>query len=257
VASALVRYFGVPSPDIDRTTVEGAFDQPYEWPNVRVGHKIVDLPIPVGFWRSVGHSHQAFFTESFMDELAAAAGKDPVAFRAGLLTHHPRHLAVLQRAAARASWGRPLAPSADGAARARGVALHEAFGSIAAQVAEVSLAPDRRIRVHRVVCVIDCGTPVNPNLIRQQVEGAIVFGLSAALYDEITLVNGQVQQQYYTDFPVVHMNDCPVIETEIMPSEAHPQGVGEIGTPPVAPAVANAIFALTGTRLRVLPLKLI
>jgi isoquinoline 1-oxidoreductase beta subunit len=257
VASALVRYFGVPSPDIDRTTVEGAFDQPYEWPNVRVGHKIVDLPIPVGFWRSVGHSHQAFFTESFMDELAAAAGKDPVAFRAGLLTHHPRHLAVLQRAAARASWGRPLAPSADGAARARGVALHEAFGSIAAQVAEVSLAPDRRIRVHRVVCVIDCGTPVNPNLIRQQVEGAIVFGLSAALYDEITLVSGQVQQQYYTDFPVVHMNDCPVIETEIMPSEAHPQGVGEIGTPPVAPAVANAIFALTGTRLRVLPLKLI
>jgi isoquinoline 1-oxidoreductase beta subunit len=256
VAASLKRNYGVPDPLIDKTTAEGAFDQPYEWPNVRVAQTTVELPVPVGFWRSVGHSHQAFFVESFMDELAAAAGKDPVAFRAGLLAHHPRHLAVLQRAAALSNWGRPLARAPDGAACARGVALHEAFGSVVAQVAEVSVGADKSVRVQRVVCVVDCGTPVNPNLIRQQVESGIVFGLSAALYEAITLDHGQVQQQYYTEFPIVHMDDCPAIDTEIMPSEAEPQGVGEIATPPIAAAVANAVFALTGQRLRTLPLTL-
>ncbi|WP_133664576.1 xanthine dehydrogenase family protein molybdopterin-binding subunit [Paraburkholderia sp. BL10I2N1] len=255
VPESLARNYSIPRVPIDKTTSEGAFDQPYEWPNVRVGHKIVDLPVPVGFWRSVGHSHQAFFTESFMDELAVAAGQDPVAFRLGLLTEHPRHQAVLQRAATLSGWGKPLARAADGARCARGVALHEAFGSVVVQVAEVSLAPNKTVRVHRVVCVIDCGLPVNPNLIRQQMESAIVFGLSAALQDEITIVNGQVQQQNFLEFPVVRMCECPVIETEIMPSQAHPQGVGEPGTPPIAPAVANALFALTGQRLRTLPLK--
>lgn len=256
VPAMLARLLGLPSLGIDKTTTEGAFDGPYEWPNARVGHVIVDLPVPVGFWRSVGHSHQAFFTESFIDELAAAAGKDPVAFRVGLLARHPRHLAVLRMAAAKAGWGKPLGATADGAARARGLALHEAYGSIVAQVAEVSLAPDKAVRVHRVVCAIDCGMPVNPNLIRQQMESAIVFGLSAALFEEITIVDGQVQQKTFGDFPVIFMNNCPAIETYIMPSRQHPQGVGEPGTPPIAPAVANALFALTGQRLRTLPLKL-
>ncbi|PQV46458.1 xanthine dehydrogenase family protein molybdopterin-binding subunit [Paraburkholderia sp. BL21I4N1] len=256
VPESLARYYGVPRIPIDKTTCEGAFDQPYEWPAARVAHKIVELPVPVGFWRSVGHSHQAFFTESFTDELAAAAGRDPIAFRAELLARHPRHLAVLKRVAALSEWGRPLSHAADGAPRSRGVALHEAFGSVVAQVVEVSIGPGKQIRVHRVICVIDCGLPVNPNLIRQQMESAIVFGLSTALQDEITIVDGQVQQKNFVDFPVVRMNDCPTIETEIMPSRLHPQGVGEPGVPPVAPAVANAVFALTGQRLRTLPLKL-
>ncbi|SIT46804.1 Aerobic-type carbon monoxide dehydrogenase, large subunit CoxL/CutL-like protein [Paraburkholderia ribeironis] len=255
VPEALARYYGVPRIPIDKTTCEGAFDQPYEWPAARVAHKIVELPVPVGFWRSVGHSHQAFFTECFTDELAVAAGRDPIAFRAALLAQHPRHLAVLQRVAVLSDWAHSLSKAADGAPRARGVALHEAFGSVVAQVAEVSLGPNKQIRVHRVVCVIDCGLPVNPNLIRQQMEGGIVFGLSAALQDEITIVNGQVQQKNFTDFPVVRINDCPVIETDIMPSQMHPQGVGEPGVPPIAPAVANALFALTGQRLRTLPLR--
>ncbi|MFM0510784.1 xanthine dehydrogenase family protein molybdopterin-binding subunit [Paraburkholderia sp. RL17-373-BIF-A] len=256
VPEALARYYGAPRLPIDKTTCEGAFDQPYEWPAARVAHKIVELPVPVGFWRSVGHSHQAFFTEGFTDELAVATGKDPIAFRAALLEQHPRHLAVLKRVAALSDWERPLTRAADGAPRARGVALHEAFGSVVAQVAEVSVGPGKKIRVHRVVCVIDCGMPVNPNLIRQQMESAIVFGLSTALQDEITLVNGQVQQKNFTDFPVVRIDDCPVIDTDIMPSQMHPQGVGEAGVPPVAPAVANAVFKLTGQRLRSLPLKL-
>ncbi|MCC8396687.1 molybdopterin-dependent oxidoreductase [Paraburkholderia sp. MMS20-SJTR3] len=256
VPEALARYYGVPRIPLDKTTLEGAFDQPYEWPAARVSHKIVELPVPIGFWRSVGHSHQAFFTESFTDEVAAAAGQDPIAFRAALLAEHPRHLAVLKRVETLSDWGRPLKPAADGARCARGVALHEAFGSVVAQVAEVSIGPERQIRVHRVVCVIDCGLPVNPNLIRQQMEGGIVFGLSSALQNEITIVDGQVQQKNFTDFPVVRMNVCPAIETDIMPSQLHPQGVGEPGVPPVAPAIANAVFALTGQRLRSLPLRL-
>jgi isoquinoline 1-oxidoreductase beta subunit len=256
VQQVLPRSFGLPGAGPDKTTSEGAFDQPYEWPNARIGHEIVDLPVPVGFWRSVGHSHQAFFKESFVDEVAAAAGKDPVVFRASLLARHPRHLAVLKRAAALSGWGTPPAAASDGAKIARGVALHQSFGSIVAQVAEVSLAPDQAIRVHRVVCVIDCGFAVNPNLVRQQMESAIVFGLSAALYGEITIKGGQVQQTNYHDFPVLRIGACPAIQTDIMPGGTHPEGVGEPGTPPIAPAVANALFSLTGHRLRALPLKI-
>ncbi len=256
VPQVLQRNFGLPGAGPDKTAAEGAFDQPYEWPNARIGHAIVDLPLPVGFWRSVGHSHQAFFKECFIDEAAAAAGKDPVAFRAALLARHPRHLHVLQRAAELAAWGQALPSAADGGKRARGVALHQSFGSVVAQVAEVSVAPDQRIRVHRVVCVVDCGLPVNPALIRQQMQGGIVFGLSAALYGEISIVKGQVQQGNYHDYPVLPMAECPVIEVDIIPSREHPEGVGEPGTPPIAPAVANAVFALTGQRLRALPLKL-
>ncbi len=241
---------------IDKTAAEGSFDQPYEFAAVRVGHTIVESPMPVGFWRSVGHSQQAFFKESFIDEVAHAAAQDPVAYRAALLGQHPRHLKVLQRAAELAGWAAPPPPAPDGAKVARGVALHQSFGSIVAQVAEVSVAPDKTIRVHRVVAVIDCGTPVNPNLIRQQLESAIVFGLSAALYGGVTVEKGQVQQSNFHDQPALRIDACPVIVTDIIASTAHPAGVGEPGTPPIAPAVSNALFALTGQRLRALPLKL-
>ncbi len=258
VHQVLQRQFGVPGAGPDRTTADGAFDNPYEWPHARVGHVITPLPIAVGFWRSVGHSHQAFFKESFMDEAAAFVKQDPLAFRAALLKNHPRHLKVLQRAAELAGWGTPLAAAADGAGKARGIALHHSFGSIVAQVAEVSLDPkdSKAIRVHRVVAVIDCGTAVHPEGIRQQMEGAIVYGLTAALYGQITLEMGQVQQSNFHDQPALRLHECPVIETEIIASSAHPEGVGEPGTPPIAPAVANALFALTGQRLRSLPLRL-
>lgn len=256
VHQVLGRLFGLPGVGPDKTTSEGAFDQPYEFPSVRIGHTVVDLPVPVGFWRSVGHSHQAFFKEGFIDEAAHAAGQDPVAFRAGLLQRHPRHLAVLNRCAQLAGWGEPLAPAADGAKKARGVALHQSFGSVVAQVAEVSVDADKRIRVHRVVCVIDCGLAVNPNLIRQQMESGVVFGLSAALYGRITIDKGQVQESNFHDVPALRLAECPVIETDIIPSVLHPEGVGEPGTPPIAPAVANALFVLTGQRLRELPLSL-
>jgi isoquinoline 1-oxidoreductase beta subunit len=251
----LGRLFGLPGLGPDKTTAEGAFDQPYEWPAARIGHAVVESPVPVGFWRSVGHSHQAFFKESFIDEVAHAAGADPVAFRAALLQKHPRHLHVLQRAAALAGWGQPLAPAEDGAKKARGIALHQSFGSIVAQVAEVSLAADKAIRVHRVVCVIDCGTPVSPNLIRQQMDSAIVFGLSAALFGGVDIERGRVKQSNFHDQPVLRMAQCPAIECEIVASAEPPEGVGEPGTPPIAPAVANALFVLTGQRLRSLPLK--
>lgn len=258
VQQFLGRQFGLPGGGPDKTTAEGAFDQPYEWPAARISHAIVPLPVPVGFWRSVGHSHQAFFKESFVDEAAHAAGQDPLAFRLTLLKNHPRHAAVLRKAADQAGWGQPLAPAADGAPRARGIALHQSFGSIVAQVAEVSLDPAdaKRIRVHRVVAAIDCGTAVNPNHIRQQMESAVVFGLSAALYGEVTLEAGQVQQTNFHQQPLLRGADCPVVTTEILPSTLPPEGVGEPGTPPIAPAVANALFALTGQRLRRLPLQL-
>jgi isoquinoline 1-oxidoreductase beta subunit len=252
----LERTLGLPWPFRDKTASEGAFDQPYECRNVRVGHEIVDLPVPVGFWRSVGHSHHAFFTESFLDEAAIAIGRDPVDFRLSLLQHHPRHRVVLERAAALAGWGKPLAPAPDGAKKARGVALHESFGSIVAQVVEASVGMDKQIRVHRVVCAIDCGFAVNPGLVRQQLEGGVVFGLSAALHGEIVIKKGRVQQTSFRNQHILRMDDCPPVETDIIPSSAHPAGVGEVGTPPVAPALANALFALTGQRLRRLPLKL-
>ncbi|MBN3764429.1 molybdopterin cofactor-binding domain-containing protein [Burkholderia sp. Ac-20365] len=258
VAKWLARNYRLPDLGInfDKTVSEGAFDQPYEMPNVWIGQRIVDLPMPVGFYRSVGHSHQAFFIESFIDELAALVHKDPIAFRAGLLTRHPRHLAVLQKVASMSGWRAPLAWSDKGVRHARGVALHEAFGSVVGQVVDVSLDAGDTVKVNHVWCAIDCGLPVNPNLIRQQVEGAIVFGLSAAFKEDITLDNGAVVQSLYSEFDVVRMDECPDITVEIMPSRSHPQGVGESAVPPVAPAVANALFALTGTRYQALPLTM-
>ena len=176
--------------------------------------------------------------------------------RVALQTSLPRHRAVLRQVAELAGWGRPVPPAPDGAPAARGVALHHSFGSVVAQVAEVSVGPGQSIRVHRVFCVIDCGLAVNPNLIRQQVEGAIVFGLSAALHGGITIERGQVRQRNFHDQPILRIDQCPAIETRIVASAEPPEGVGEPGTPPIAPAVGNALFALTGQRLRALPFTL-
>ncbi|MFZ6658687.1 molybdopterin cofactor-binding domain-containing protein [Undibacterium sp. TJN19] len=243
----LKRAFGFAGAGPDKTTAEGEFDMPYEIPHQKIAHVIVPSAVPLGFWRSVGHSHNAFFKESFIDELAHAAKKDPVVFRRELLVRHPRHVAVMDAAVAKA--GKPAT------GRAHGLALHESFGTIVAQVAEVSVQ-DGQIRVHKVICAVDCGIAVNPNIIAQQMESAVVFGLSAALYGEITIKDGQVKQRNFNDYAVLRMNEAPEVETIIIKSAEPPQGIGEPGVPPIAPAVANAVFSLTGQRLRSLPLKL-
>jgi isoquinoline 1-oxidoreductase beta subunit len=238
-------------------SAKGAFDTGYAFANARIAHQSSDALVPVGIWRSVGHSYNAFFTESFIDEAAHAAGQDPVAFRTSLVGDSPRMARVLKRAVELSKWGTPLDPAPDGAPKARGIALHQNFGSVVANVVEVSTDADRKIRVHRVICVLDCGFPVNPNMIRQQMEGGIIFGLSAALHGEITVEKGQVQQSNFDTYAPVRMAQSPVIETEILSSSEHPEGIGETGVPAIAPAVANAVFALTGQRLRNLPLKLV
>ena len=242
--------FGVdPKTGLDATSHEGASELPYAIPNVRVDVHDDLKPVPVQWWRSVGHSNTAFAVESFVDECAHAAGRDPLEYRLSLIKDSPRHVAALKLAAEKAGWGTPLPKG-----RARGIAVHASFGSVVAEVAEVSLengAP----RVHRVVAAIHCGTAVNPNLIAQQLESAVTYGLSAALYGEITLEGGRVQQSNFNDYEVVRHAAAPVVEAYIVPSTAPPTGVGEPGTPPIAPAVANALFALTGTRARRLPLR--
>lgn len=237
---------------VDDTSVEGVADSPYVkgLADHRVELHSPRTQVPVLWWRSVGHSHNAFVMESLVDELAAAAGRDPVDYRRALLASHPRHLGVLNLAAEKAGWGTKLP-----AGRARGVAVHESFGSWVAQVAEVSVESGN-IRVHRVVCAIDCGIAVNPAGIRAQLESAVAFGLGAALYSRLDLSGGQTQQSNFHDYRVLRLNEMPVVEAHIVPSREKPGGVGEPGVPPVAPAVANAIHALTGQRLRELPLQL-
>lgn len=247
VQQLLHRAFGLPRIGPDRTTVEGLFDHPYAIPYQRIAHVTVDAPLPLGPWRSVGHSHNAFFKESFIDELANAAGVDPVEFRRSLLKDRPRHRAVLDAAVALA--GQPRNGSA------HGVALHEAFGSIVAQVAEVSV-DGARIRVHRISCAVDCGIAVHPDGVRQQVESAVYLGLSAALHERIDIEHGRVRQTNYVEYPTLRSWQMPQVDVVILPSGAPPEGMGEPATPPVAPAVANAVFRLTGRRLRDLPLSL-
>lgn len=233
----------------DKTTAEGLFDLPYGFANQHMAHVSTRMGVPIGFWRSVGHSHNAFFSESFIDELAFETKQDPVAFRLSLLTQTPRYAAVLKMAADKAKWGATL-PSG----HAHGVALHKSFGSIVAQVAEVSMK-EGVLRVHRVVCAIDCGTVVNPDTVAQQVESSVSFALSAALFGKIDIQEGVVQQTNFTNYPLVNLAQSPVVETWIMPSTQLPEGVGEPAVPPLAPAVANAMFKLTGQRVRSLPLK--
>jgi len=232
----------------DKTASEGLFDLPYGFASQHMSHVATKSGVPVGFWRSVGHSHNAFFSESFIDELASATQQDPLAFRMKLLKDAPRYAAVLQLAADKAAWGTPLP-----AGRARGIALHKSFGSIVAQVAEVSLT-EGQIRVHRVVCAIDCGTVVNPGTVAQQMESSVVYALSAALFGKIDIVGGVVQQSNFSDAPMLTLSQTPVVQTHIVPSTRHPAGVGEPAVPPLAPAVGNALFALTGKRQRALPL---
>jgi isoquinoline 1-oxidoreductase beta subunit len=243
----LKRNLGIPGMGPEKHTSEGLFDMQYEIPNQRISHVSAESVVPLGNWRGVGHSHNAFFKESFIDEMATTAGKDPVEFRRTMLLNHPRHLAVLNAAVHKVGTPPP--------GRAYGVALHQSYGSIVAQVAEVSVV-NKQIRVHRVVCAIDCGMAVNPNIIAQQMESGVIFGLAAALGGEITIKDGKVQQTNFGDYPVPRMNEAPHVETVIILSTEPPQGVGEPPVPPVAPAVANAVFKLTGQRLRSLPLRL-
>ena len=233
---------------VDPTSTEGVADSPYEFPNMNVTLHTVNPGVPVLWWRSVGHSHTAFVMETMIDELAAAAGQDPVAYRRSLLAKHANVVRVLDLAASKSGWGSP-AP----AGRARGVAVHESFGSICAQVAEVSLNGSE-IRVHKVTAAYDCGLVVNPLTVEAQLQSAIAFGLSAALFGEITLKDGRVEQSNFHDYRVLRMNEMPLVEVHLVPGGDRPTGAGEPGTPPVAPAVANALFALTGKRARALPL---
>jgi isoquinoline 1-oxidoreductase beta subunit len=234
---------------VDRSSVEGADDLLYDIPNVLVEYHLRDVGVPVGYWRSVGNSLNAFFKECFLDELASAGGKDPVELRRRLLAREPRLLGVLNLAAERAGWGGALA-----AGRARGVAVHRSFGSYVAQVAEVSVEGGSP-RVHRVVCAVDCGTVVNPLTVEAQMESGIVYGLTAALYGRITIDRGRVSESNFHDYPALRLPEMPQVETFIVPSSERPGGVGEPGTPPIAPAVCNALFALTGRRVRGLPIQ--
>lgn len=247
--SIMVSSFGAPSTAYDEEAVECIANNPYDVPNVLVDHNQPAWAVPLGFWRSVGASQNGFVIESFIDELAAAAGRDPVEYRKALLGKSPRHLGVLELAAEKAGWGRPLP---DG--RARGVAVVKSFNSYVAEVAEVSLEPDRSVRVRRVVAAVDIGSVVNPDIVRAQVESAIVFGLTAALHGEITIDRGRVVQSNFHDYPLLRMREMPEIEVHLVQSPEKPTGIGEPGTPPIAPAVANAVFALSGRRLRRLPL---
>jgi isoquinoline 1-oxidoreductase beta subunit len=242
----------IPENGVDPSSTEGLADSPYmaEIPDYRIGVHTPSPGVPVLWWRSVGHTHTAFVVETMIDEAAHAAGRDPMDYRRALLANHPRHLGVLNLAAEKSDWGAPL-PSG----RARGIAVHESFGSFVAEVADVSLESDQ-IRVHRVTCAIDCGIAVNPETIRSQVEGAVAYGLGAALHSSITLKDGRVQESNFDAYRVLRQAGMPAVDVHIVPSKEPPGGVGEPGTPPIAPAVANALFALTGERFRDLPFQL-
>lgn len=236
---------------IDGTSVEGAANLPYAIPNMMVDLHSPGMGVPVQWWRSVGSTHTAFATETFIDEVAAAAKQDPLVFRRSLLKDHPRHLAVMELAAEKAGWGTPLP-----AGRGRGIAVHESFNTYVAQVAEVSVKEDGSYSVDRVVIAVDCGIAVNPDIIKAQMEGGMGFGLSAALSSKITLTEGRVDQSNFHDYTVLRMDQMPEVEVYIVKSAQAPTGVGEPATPVIAPAVANALFAVTGQRFYELPIKL-
>src|SRR3989454_93360 len=234
---------------LDGEAVEGGVGMPYTIPNVHVDYVLTDTGIPVGFWRSVNNSFNAFAVESFIDELAQAAKKDPYEYRRDLLGKAPRHLGVLNLAASKAGWGTPVPTG-----RGRGIAVYKAFDTYVAQVAEVSVDSDGAPHVHRVVCAVDCGPVVNPDTVEAQMQSAIVYGLTAALWGEITIDRGRVQQGNFNDYRMLRLAEMPQVEVHIVPSTDSQGGVGEPGTPPIAPAVCNAIFALTGKRIRKLPI---
>jgi isoquinoline 1-oxidoreductase beta subunit len=234
---------------LDRGAVDGAVDLPYAIPNLRVDYVMANTPVPVGYWRSVYASQTAFANECFLDEIANAAGKDPVELRRDLLRNAPHHKAVLELVAEKSGWGKPLA-----AGRFRGLAVHKSFHTYVAEVAEVSLEKDGTPRVHRVVCAIDCGLAVNPAGIASQMQSGIVYGLSAAIRGKITVDKGRVQQSNFDDYQPLRFGEMPHVEAYIVPSTAPPTGTGEPGLPPIAPAVANAVSAARGQRVRKLPM---
>jgi isoquinoline 1-oxidoreductase subunit beta len=234
---------------VDPDTTEGAIDLVYDLPNMHVEYVRVEPPgIPTAFWRSVGPSHNVFITESFMDELAAAAKQDAVAYRRALLDKSPRAKAALDLAAEKSSWGQPL-PARVG----RGVALQFVFGSYMAFVAEVEVAKDGRVRVRRVTCAVDCGTVVNPDTVRAQVQSGVIFGITAALHGEITLKNGRVEQSNFDTYEMLRIDEAPAVEVHIVQNLEAPGGMGECGTSLIVPTVANAVFGATGKRLRKMP----
>ena len=241
---------------VDATSVEGAASLPYAIADLQVDLHSPQIGVPVQWWRSVGSTHTAYSTETFVDELATAAGKDPVEFRKTLLANKPKHLSVLELVAAKSGWGQPLAAGKTGEKRARGIAVHESFNTAVAQVVEVTVRADNTFRVDRVVCAVNCGFAVNPDNVRAQMEGGIGYGLSAALYGAITIKDGGAAQSNFHDYRVLRINEMPAVDVHIVPSTDKPTGVGEPGVPPIAPAVANALAAATGKRLRVLPLSL-
>jgi isoquinoline 1-oxidoreductase subunit beta len=240
---------------IDGLSVEGVADMAYDVPNLRVElHTPDDVGVPVLSWRSVGHSANAFVTEGLVDEAAAAAGRDPYQYRREMLAKAPRVRAVLESAAKRAAWEQPLRPGATGEKRGRGIAVHEAFGTCVAQVAEVTVRSDGSFKVDRVVCAVDCGLAINPDVIVAQMQGGIGFGLSAALHGAITLKDGVVEQSNFNEYIPLRIDEMPAVDVHIVPSAERPTGVGEPGVPPIAPAVVNALYNATGKRIRKLPI---
>jgi isoquinoline 1-oxidoreductase beta subunit len=233
---------------VDQTMVEGASTLPYQIPNLRVSAHMAEVGVPTLWWRSVGSTHTAFSTETFLDQLADATGIDPFALRRKLLGKHPRHLGVLELAAQKAGWGQPLPKG-----RSRGIAVHESFKSYVAHVVEVSMGEDGLPKVERVVCAADCGIAINPDVIRAQLEGGMGFGLSAALFSAIDLEDGRVVQSNFHDYRVLRINEMPNVEVHIVPSKENPTGIGEPGVPPIAPAIANAWSKLTGKHVFTLP----
>lgn len=234
---------------IDATSVEGVNDTKYAIDNFRAEIVNAQVGVPVLWWRSVGHTHTAYVMETMIDEVARAAGKDPVELRRELLKDHPRHLAVLNLAAEKAAWGKPVEQG-----KGRGVALHESFGTVVAEIADITLDGQGGFKVDKVVCAVDCGIAVNPDQVRAQMEGGIGFGLGSVLHEELTLTDGQVDQTNYDAYLPLRIDEMPQVETHIVPSAATPSGVGEPGVPPIGPAVANAVAAATQQRVRILPI---
>jgi len=238
-----------PQNGIDRTSTEGSHDMGYGIPNKLVDYHWTEVGVPVTYWRAVGYTQNTFFVESFIDELAAAGGKDPVELRRRLLAQNPRLLGVLELVAQKADWGKPLP-----AGRFRGVAIVNNVGSYTAQVAEISVTQGK-VRVHRVVCAVDCGHVVNPAIVEQQIRSAIVYGLTAALKGEITIGQGRVEQANFNSYDMLRIDEAPVVEVHMIASTQNPGGIGEAGVPAIAPAVCNAVFAATGKRIRRLPIR--
>jgi isoquinoline 1-oxidoreductase beta subunit len=234
---------------LDKAFLEGFIETPYEVPNRFVDYAMRNTPVPVGFWRSVNNSQNAFFKECFLDEIAHAGAKDPYELRRKLLEKRPKSLAVLDAAAKQAGWGTPLP-----AGVFRGIAYHDSYGSLVCGVAELSVDDRKLITVRRIVCAVDSGYVVNPDTVATQIEGAMVYGLTAALYGKITIKNGRVEQSNFDDYPMLRLSAMPRIEVVQVPSGGFWGGIGEVGLPPVAPAVCNALFAATGERIRSLPL---